>query len=273
MNGPLAQIVALTCYGNAGIGESDIPKFFPSNSTCQFCDSINFVKFKKPFIGQTKEVEIAKTPDEWTASLWSRGAKGIRLVRQAQNDPGISDRMSAGFVGAGGTWMMEVMRKDGTSEFWAARWDVWNQDAPERRIWRVTYGLLSEAATQPYTGRKLADVKTDFQASLTAIHAFSAKESCGGFTNCFAGGLTALEDPSADIGYHKDIALGGQLGEDAQSLLKAAMSAWVFGGMGSWNDMGFPGATQKEYESVSESLFRVLNEAIEVAASSTAMKK
>jgi len=270
MNGPLAQIVALTCYGNAVIRGSDTPKFFPINSTCQFCDSINFVKFKKPFIGQTKEVEVAKTPDEWMASLRKRGAKGIRLVRQAQDDPGISDRMSAGFVGGGGTWLMEVMKVDGSSEFWATRWDVWNQDAPERRIWRVTYGLLREARTQPYSGRKIADVKADFQASLTSIRAFSAKESCGGFTNCFAGGLAALEDPSADIGYHKDIAPAGQLDNEAQSLLKASMSAWVFGGMGSWNDMGFPGATQQEYESVSESLFCVLNEAIEVAASSTA---
>lgn len=119
----------------------------------------------------------------------------------------------------------------------------------------------------------MADVKADFRASLTSIHAFSAKESCGGFTNCFADGLTALEDPSADIGYHKDIAPVGQLDEEAQSLLKASMSAWVFGGMGSWNDMGFPGASQKEYESVSERLFDVLNEAIEVGASSTALNK
>jgi hypothetical protein len=177
--------------------------------------------------------------------------------------------MSAGFVGGGGTWMMEVMREDGRSEFWAARWDVWNQNAPERRIWRVTYGLLREERTQPYSGRRITDVKTDFQKSLAAIHAFSEREDCGGFTECFADGLTALGDAGADIGYHKDLAPAGQLSEEGRSLLKASMSAWVFGGMGSWNDMGFAGETQKEYETVSESLFQVLNEAIEVAASST----
>jgi hypothetical protein len=270
MNGSLAQITALTCYGNAFIGGGDAPKFFPANSTCQFCDSINFFEFKKPLIGRTKEVEVAGTPDEWIASLKKRGAKGIRLVRQAQSDTGISDRMAAGFVGGGGTWMMEVMRGDGRSEFWAARWDVWNQDAPDRRIWRVTYGLLCVATTKPSTARKIAEVKADFRSSLSAIHRFSEMESCGGFTNCFAGGITALEEPEADIGYHKDLAPKGQLGDEARSLLKASMSAWVFGGMGSWNDMGFSGETQKVYESVSESLFQVLNEAIEVAATSTA---
>jgi len=33
--------------------------------------------------------------------------------------------------------------------------------------------------------------------------------------------------------------------------------------------MGFDGAAQQEYESVSDSLFNVLNEAIEVSANST----
>ena len=52
-------------------------------------------------------------------------------------------------------------------------------------------------------------------------------------------------------------------------MLKAAMSAWVFGGMGSWNDMGFEDAvTQSKYESVSESLFNVINEAIEASTNS-----
>jgi len=38
--------------------------------------------------------------------------------------------------------------------------------------------------------------------------------------------------------------------------------------MGSWNDMGFAKETQKEYEQVSEDLFRALNEVI-VAATNT----
>jgi hypothetical protein len=47
--------------------------------------------------------------------------------------------------------------------------------------------------------------------------------------------------------------------------LDACQSAWVFGGMGSWNDMGFEGADQKEYDHVSEQLFAALNETIQAA--------
>lgn len=81
--------------------------------------------------------------------------------------------------------------------------------------------------------------------------------------------LTALANPDSDVGYHKDIAPAEFLCPDARSLVKASMSAWVFGGMGSWNDMGFQGRTQAEYEKVSKSLFEVLTKAIEAAASST----
>lgn len=65
MNGTIAQIVALTCFGNAFLQGQKIPSFFPLNSTCQFCEQVNFVTIEKSFLGKHKEQEISKTPDEW----------------------------------------------------------------------------------------------------------------------------------------------------------------------------------------------------------------
>lgn len=269
MIGPLAQIFALTCYGNASLGGKESPVFFPKNSTCQFCDSIKFVEFKKRWLTRPKEVIIAGTPNEWISGLQRRMATGIELTRTPQNNLRISDRMSAGFVGGGGTWTMEVQRRNGRSQFWAARWEVWDQNAPENRIWRVTYGNVAEDQTKTRKMRHLSSVKRDFKASLESIYTFSEQQSFEGFTKCFADALRALDDPDADVGYHKDLAVPDQLSDEAASMLKASMSAWVFGGMGSWNDIGFDGTTQKEYEKVSESLFNIMNEAIEVVANST----
>lgn len=269
MNGPLAQIVALTCHGNAFLAGRQIPQFFPKNSTCQFCDSISFIRFKKTLLGKVKEAIVAVTPDEWFSKLRELKAVAIRLIHEAQDNPRISDRMSAGFVGGGRIWKLEVLREGGRSEFWMARWEVWNQKAPDRRIWRVTYGVAGEDRTKSDNRRPISAAKADLKATLESIHAFSARQDCGGFTKCFADALVALNDPSSDIGYHKDLAIPDQLTQDVASMLKASMSAWVFGGMGSWNDMGFEGATQQEYEKVSEQLFNILNEAVGVAASST----
>jgi hypothetical protein len=104
---------------------------------------------------------------------------------------------------------------------------------------------------------------------LHEIHEFSLRHTEGAYTRNFAEALTALEDPDAEVGFHRDIALPGQLSANARSLLKASMRAWVFGGMGSWNDMGFEKSLQTEYENVSEGLFAILHEAIEAAVSST----
>ena len=43
----------------------------------------------------------------------------------------------------------------------------------------------------------------------------------------------------------------------AAQLLGAAQSAWVFGGMGSWNDLGFEGEDQALYDRLSEELYRL----------------
>lgn len=270
MNGCIAQSVALTCHGNAFLATGQITPFYPANSTCQFCKSIEFMKVKKRLFRRPKEIMVAQNPDEWIAGLPKSRATGIRLSRVPQNDAGTPDRMLAGFVGCGGTWMMEVTGEDGRSNFWTDRWEVWDPNASDNRIWRVRYGMVGEAQTRPYAGRPISEVISDFRKSLELIHDFSARHDCRGFTECFANALKALNDPSADIGYHKDLAVPNQLTEEATSMLKASMSAWVFGGMGSWNDLGFDGAAQEEYERFSEALFNVLSEAIEAAATSTA---
>ena len=269
MNGPVAQLAALTCHGNAYLGGREIPEFFPANSTCQFCDRIDFVEMKTNPSGEPIQETLAETPNEWIHELPIREVDGIRLVFSPRNDPNISDRMSAGFVGGGHVWTMEVIRDDGQSEFWSADWSVWNQKAPKKRIWRVSYRLDSTQASAPHSGRNLAVVRTTLRESLAEIRDFSERHTEGAFTKDFSEALLALEDPAADIGYHQDMALPGQLSDDAQSLLKASMRTWVFGGMGSWNDMSFDQPVQTEYENVSDRLFGVVHEAIEASVTST----
>jgi hypothetical protein len=56
-------------------------------------------------------------------------------------------------------------------------------------------------------------------------------------------------------------------------LLGAAETAWVFGGMGSWNDMGFHGETQTHYEEVSEELYKLVNKVIVASANSRSIQQ
>ena len=70
-------------------------------------------------------------------------------------------------------------------------------------------------------------------------------------------------------GYHKDLAPDGCLPPLAVCLLDACQTAWVFGGMGSWNDMMFGGDAQAEYVRTSERLFLTLGEVIRAAANAS----
>ena len=269
MNGPIAQLAALTCHANAFLSGREIPAFFPSNSTCQFCDRVDFVEMEANPPGEPTKKTLASNPDHWIHELPIREVDGIRLVFGPRNDANISDRMSAGFVAGGRVWTMEVRRDDGQSEFWSSDWNVWNQKAPKRKIWRVSYCHDDTKPSDSHNSRNLAVVRKAFRESLTEIQEFSIHHTQGAFTKNFSEALSALDDPSAEAVYHKDVALPGQLNEDAESLLKAAMRAWVFGGMGSWNDMGFDQPIQTEYENVSDRLFDVVHEAIEASVTST----
>lgn len=269
MNGPIAQLAALTCHGNAFLAGREFVQFFPQNSTCQYCERIEFVEFDAKTTGKPVPRLLAANPDDWIHELPIREVDGLRLLFSPRNDPNISDRMSAGFAAGGHVWTMEVKRDDGQSEYWTADWRLWDRDAPDRRIWRVNYRRESTKPSLPYQGRNLTIVKQAFRDSLTEICEFAKRHTEGAFTGNFSEALEALDDPTADGGYHQDIAVPGQLSADAESLLKASMRAWVFGGMGSWNDMGFEQPLQTEYENVSDRLFEVLHEAIEASVTST----
>ena len=71
--------------------------------------------------------------------------------------------------------------------------------------------------------------------------------------------------------YHSDLAPSSDLPLEARQLLGAAQLAWVFGGMGSWNDLGFEGPDQQDSNQLSDRLFALLNEAICCAVNSSAL--
>ena len=274
MNGPLAQFVALTCHANACLRGKPVPVFFPANSTCQFCDWVKFIKPVKTLFGKAQEKLLAATPNAWFEYLQKEGVIGVRLFRTPQNKPGISDRMSSGLVGGGGTWAIEANRARGKSSIWLSRWTVWNQKAPEWRIWRVEYGRVSERAPAAAGDGNLEPAAKSLRSALGEIHAFSIKHDCGNFKNCFSRAIETLASGGTKrYGYHKDLVVDGTTPATAVSLLDACQSAWVFGGMGSWNDMSFSGAEQKEYDRVSEQLFNSLNKAIATAANASCLCK
>jgi hypothetical protein len=278
VQGTIAQIIALTTYGNAFLSGSprfEPHAFFPANSTFSFCEHVRFVELKPKKDGR-EESAYASDPPEWFGRLKRDGVTGLRMVYGSSKgamlgDKIISDRMLVGFVGGGGRWLIEAMKPEG-SDFWEGRWEVGDREREDRKIWRVDYGRV--AKNQPATDPPAMDaeaLKSRFAATLEAIGNFARKQKMEGFAKAFEAGLAQLNSGNPGKGvYHDDLAPDRALPLYAAQLLEAAQASWVFGGMGSWNDVIFDGEDQVLYERLSEDLYQLLNAAIVTAANASA---
>ncbi len=269
MVGPTAQLVALACRFNARARCISADPFFPGNSTCQFCEFVHFVRRKSWFRKNEWNV-VAHSPDEWLAAEAQPSRRAV-LTRRETNDRTLSDRMSAGFVGGGGDWKLHVIEA-GRANSWTPGWRVGDRNSPDRRIWRVAYALSAEniAFTAPEM-ESLESLRTQLQHSLSAMLSFCDANKIQGFPSFFQTGMQCLDsNEPLSLVYHKDLAPPGVLSLRAQQLLACCNAAWVFGGMGSWNDLMFKGEEQERYERISQRLFATMNDAICAATNSGA---
>lgn len=269
MNGPIAQAVALVCHANASLRSLKADRFFPSNSTAQFCEFVKFVDAPMDANGQRTERDLAPDPDAWFQWLRANSIRRVWLARQPSGD-GSEDHRHAGCVGGGGNWWLLVEQQSGGSLGWLGRWTGGNREAPDRRVWHVTYGKLGPSWTPSTAGAYdvVAAARNQLTTSLEAILKFSKTHADGAFAEQFERALATLRT-GVRHGYHTDLAPPGALSKAAADLIDACQSAWVFGGMGWWNDQGFDGAVGREFERVSVEHFTAVCESIAVAANQT----
>lgn len=94
-------------------------------------------------------------------------------------------------------------------------------------------------------------------AALVAIRQFAAEHGLGHWVTWFT---DALARPSV-IRYHPDMLLG-RYPDAARSLAARAAASWVFGGMGSWNDVHVPGPDEEDMRRLSNALYDAVRDAV-----------
>ena len=261
MQGPLAQLLSLACHVNHACASHEVARFLPDNSTCVFCDRIVFSRLR-PNPPAVPILEVCgDTPETWMQWLLNEGCLGAR-VHWADRDG--SGRTTAGFVGGGGGWALETLLEGGHSAFWFADWNVWNHEAVAQRIWRVSYTAGALRQTDLTHGMSVDAAASELQQALASILAFSEQQQCDPFTGIFREALAASKDGNvnANVG---DLAPAGVLSARERRLVQVCQQASVFGGMGSWNDMGFDSPVQETYEAVSARLFAAISGALPAA--------
>lgn len=254
MQTSLAQQIAITTYGNAHLRGSpgvDWTVFFPSNNVFSFCEFVRFVD-RGGREADTTDLPYASDPVAWFEKLSRDGVSRLRLVCGIL--PG--DRQPK--------WFNEAITPKG-ADIWDARWEIGDQSRADQKIWRITYARVeTDQPPVQLPPVDVADLVRRFTASLVECGDLARRHGMDWFAKVFDNGRVALEGkPTDKAGY--DLVPESILPADARHLLAAVHWSWVFGGMGSWNDVSFEGADQEIYQRSSQELYRALNEALIVA--------
>lgn len=272
MTGIVAQIIALTAFGNDFLNNGKVPADFNSkNTTFEYCNKVDFREFKKQFFfSKVKEMVAAENPTKWFEYLKADGCKHLRLYFEYSKDQGIAkDHQLAGFVGGGGLWLIEAVY-DNCSNYWLNRWEGTDPNAPDNKIWSVNYGMT--AVKQPTINLQIDndEIKIELRRSLTEITNFAIGQNLNYWVEQFEKAKSFLDSrlPEENF-YQKDLIPVENYSLTAKQILFSAASSWVFGGMGTWNDLVFDrDEDQAEYDRLSAQLYSNINKAI-VAAINT----
>lgn len=259
MNGELAQIVYLASHGSSWLS-SDEPEAPPADLgqeswAFQFVGSLEFSLTAGP--GKLYE---ATTAAEWLAQLRSRGAARLwlaipeaRAVTIGGTEAG--EHQLAGFSNAGRWSLIAAGRQ--RPEIWRPVWTVGDRSAPDRRIWSVRYEGARVDRAMPQCP-DLQAAATQLSWALVEAHDFAARQGLAEWSGLF-GQILAADGDAPDRAH----LLPPRYSAAAHRLLAEADQAWVFGGMGSWNDLGFPDqAVEQEYQEVSRALYSAVLNAV-----------
>lgn len=271
MTGPLSQIITLTSFGNDFLFNNKLKSNFFDNLSFTFCNKVDFRIFERPvfFIKQREKV-IAPYPNAWFIYLKKNGCKKLRLYFRGSADQSFAkDYKLAGLVGGGGTWFIEAVYKN-YSNAWANRWEVTHKDDPKQNIWTVNY--VQALSMLPTMDLQISQQKCKeaLDETLTEIEAFAFGKNLEDWGKQFSEARQALRSNNPEISYYnKELIPFDNYSLTARQILCAAGTAWVFGAMGSWNDLGFNTKEDNEkYEALTEQLYERVNQAIISATNS-----
>lgn len=264
LQGFIDNAMTLVVVGNSFLRGTDISAFWPNAPTFRF---MKYCEFRQPAASGEGEGEFQRVtadPNSWLTEIKRAGRRGLRLhhaprPRQPTQSLDTPDRMLVGFLGGGPRWLIGVIG-DSQRELWEGSQSLLDRNDPDRRIWGATYmrvGKVDPGSLQPVL---LADALSELRRVLPEIEAYANQTGQKNFGQCFADAQAALDHGGAMLASppEQDGRWTG-IGLEHEALRRAIDHAWVFGGIGSWNDIGGSG---ERYDALSQRLFEAPNNAV-----------
>src|SRR3569833_994087 len=235
MIGTLAQLIALISFGNTFLINPNIKyRLTFENTTLKYDNSVVFENYS---LRQNENDPIDKNIIGWFNYLKSTKCKKLKLrychsLTQVQS----KDYEMAGFVGGGGIWLIEAIYDTHTT-YRIGKEELTREAAKNGRIWSVKNSQLSSTPNPFQPDYSLTQAKQKLHSALTRIAVFADKHNLDYWADIFKKANGNLNSTQPAVDYYKDFIVDEYYSLPARHVLFAASKAWVFCGMGSWNDI------------------------------------
>lgn len=269
MVGTTAQMISLVSYGNEYLITGIADKEFKHHTAFKFCRFVTFkVRTAEKIEFGTNEL-ILGDACEWFDYLKKDGCVKLRLLyKNIDKNKKIPDYMSAGFTDGGGQWYIEAVFEN-KSIFWASKWILNKFGAQDNRIWEVTYTNVHTDGKTVNIQYDLDKIKAEFLEVLIDIKKFAAQTNRNPWIDRFRSAIDVLKSNEPTSEFHMDLIIEKNYTLAARQLIAGAQKAWVFGGMGWWNDYYYEDKLeQEENVRLSKSLYSLICKTITAAINS-----
>lgn len=258
MNGELAALVTLASFGSdwlsAPVGD-EAPELLDSNSSFQYVNRIDFDLPKTPLL--SRRASVAGTRN-WLRELRRSGGGQIFVVADAESAGPLPNHTASAFAN-GVRW--GLLTTGPRPRLWFTKWQVSDPQATDSRIWAITATCVRAKGAIPRSP-EVARASATLAASLASISEFAARQGFNDWQPWFQRASSKLTDPAPEPRYHADMIPASRPLEQRQ-LAAAAIEAWVFGGMGSWNDVWLPDEQERaDYDKHTQTLYLAVVDAL-----------
>lgn len=225
MNTGIAQLVALAAHGNAVLhnlldaGDLNASPLFRHVSTLSFA------------LEPDRDGPSTDDVPAWFESFRARGITRFRFIRLSGEDGPLKGYDLTAFANGEQSAVAAIDGQD-AMELWAPDW----QRVESEEGWRLTYrGHRMGEWQSPWDGEPVSHAAQRLGQVLREIADFARNQGLENWVENFEGARAQLAEPRPSV---MGLLPAAGYGREARQLLAAALSSWVFGGMGSWNDTG-----------------------------------
>ena len=257
MNFELAQLVALVAHGNAYlISKPNVqpPEISHDLSVFEPVKRIKFVEQKGP--SENTQTQISDGTAGWYRYLKDHKVRRIRIVaidrsKERPDMPELPARIASAFAGCG-NWVMLSESTKGDMVWFPIYMTSGNDEA-------LTFIGTQLDKRGPEASTDLDAAENNLRTALTEIRDYAKEEKVGdNWVGIFTKALEILGSDEPSRSFITELLPQTGYGHRSYRLLEVGSAAWVFGGMGSWNDTG----GGERYSAVTEALYNAIVDGI-----------